>query len=390
MRNKTALLLVLIYAAFISLGIPDSCLGVAWPAMRRGWGLPVDAIAPVTVVATICSLLSGLAAARVLERLGTGLVVLLSCLLTGGAFLGYSLAPSIAWLYALALPLGFGAGSVDAGLNHFVAEHYSSRHMNWLHGFWGVGATIGPAIMASAVAGPGWASGYRAIAVLQLSLAAIFWASLPLWRREGAVPRRPPELEEARPAPGAAPPWAAWLGPVLYLLYLAVESGIGLWAASILVDARGLAQPRAGLLLSLFYGTIMAGRFLTGAIADRLGNRRMVRLGLGLALAGGCLFGAGAFLGDALWISAAGLALLGLGCAPVYPCLMHETPRRFDEATARRVVGRQVAFAYGGATLVPPAYGFLAIRVGLEAIAAAVVAATILLIGLSELLNSAT
>src|SRR5512145_2653167 len=273
MRNRASLLLLaLIYAAFISLGLPDSSLGVAWPSMRHDWSLPLEAIAPVTMIATVCSFLSGMAAAWVLARLGTGLLVLVSCLLTGGAFLGYSLAPSIGWLYVLALPLGFGAGSVDAGLNHFVAEHYSSRQMNWLHGFWGVGATIGPAIMASAVAGRGWASGYRVISIVQLSLAAIFLVSLPLWGREGAVPRRAPELEAARPAPGATPAWAAWLGPLLYVLYLAVESGTGLWAASILVDSRGLPPAVAGLSMSCFYGAIMAGRFLTGVVADRMGN----------------------------------------------------------------------------------------------------------------------
>lgn len=383
-------LLILVYAAFISLGIPDSSLGVAWPAMRQGWSLPIEAIGGVTMLVTACSALSGFASGRVLRRFGTGKVVLFSCILTGGAFLGFSFAPSFAWLYLLALPLGFGAGSVDAGLNHFVAEHYSSRHMNWLHGFWGIGATIGPVIMAGAVAGAGWASGYRTISLIQLSLATIFLASLRLWDRDDAIPERGDALEGTRPEPGSTPRWAAWLGPGLYLVYAAVESGINLWAASILVGSRGLSAPVAGLEMSCFFGAIMAGRFLTGLVAERAGNRGMVRIGLAIVLCGVALFGAASFLAEPGTLSAVGLALIGLGCAPIYPCLMHETPRRFDEETARSVVGRQVAFSNIGAALVPAAYGFLAAKAGLEAITVGVAAAAILLFGLSELLNRAT
>src|SRR5512133_1051543 len=165
-RLPHLLLLVLVYAAFISLGLPDSVLGVAWPAMRKIWGQPLEAIGIISIIATICSAISGFASARVLKRLGAGPVVLLSCILTGGALLGFSFAPSFGWLIPLAFPLGLGAGSVDAGLNHFVAEHYSSRHMHWLHACWGVGATIGPIIMGRAIAGPGWSGGYRVISLL--------------------------------------------------------------------------------------------------------------------------------------------------------------------------------------------------------------------------------
>ena len=391
MINKySVFLLFLIYAAFVSLGIPDASLGVAWPAMRQQWSLPLEAIGGVTVLVTACSALSGFASGWVLRKLGTGKVVLFSCILTGGAFIGFSLVPSFGWLYALAIPLGFGAGSVDAGLNHFVAEHYSSRHMNWLHGFWGVGATLGPVIMAAALAGPGWAYGYRVIAMVQLSLAAVFLVSLGLWDKEGAVPKGGDALESARPRPGAAPAWAAWLGPGLYLVYASVETGINLWGASILVDARGLSSSSAGVVMSCFFGTIMIGRFLTGLVAQRVGNRRMVRIGLAVVVAGVALFGFAALAGSPAIPSAAGLLLLGLGCAPIYPCLMHETPRRFDEETARSVVGRQVAFANIGAMLLPAGYGLLAAKAGLEAITVGVAIAAFLLLGLSELLNKVT
>lgn len=386
-RYWHVLLLVLVYAAFISLGLPDSALGVAWPAMRAGWGQPLEAIGIFSIIVTICSAISGFASARVLKRLGAGPVVLISCVLTGGAMLGFSLAPSFLWLIPLAFPFGLGAGSVDAGLNHFVAEHYSSRHMNWLHGCWGVGATVGPIVMGWAIAGPGWTSGYRAIASIQLGLAVVFLISLPLWNKENAVPEKSEEELSSRPLPGSTPKWAAWLGPVLYFVYTAIEFGTGLWAASILVDDRGVDKALAGTLLSCFYGSIMAGRFLTGFIASKADNRTLARCGLAIAFLGAVLFAAS---GRNLPLSVVALVLLGLGCAPVYPSLMHETPRRFDPDTARTVVGRQVAFAYIGGAIVPPLFGLMAAHIGLWVIMPGVALSAALMLALSEILNRAT
>ncbi len=250
-------LLSIIYLAFISLGLPDSVLGVAWPSMRVSLGQALEAAGLVTLVLTVCSAASSLASGVVLQRLGTGLVVLLSGLLTGAGLLGFALAPSMAWVLVWAVPLGLGAGSVDAGLNHFVAEHYSSRHMNWLHGCWGVGATIGPVVMGAAlVSAGGWQSGYRTIASVQLALALVFLLTLRLWQREPVavpVPDHP-----ARRIAGArakvVPPWALWLAPSLYLVYATIEIGTGLWAASILVEGRGHDAPTAGLWVSCLFG----------------------------------------------------------------------------------------------------------------------------------------
>ncbi len=389
------LLLCIVYAAFISLGLPDSVLGVAWPAMRASWAQGLERLGIITLTLTLCSALSGFVSARVLKKFGTGPVVLASCLMTGGALLGISLVPSFWWLIPLALPLGFGAGSVDAGLNHFVAEHYSSRHMNWLHGFWGVGATIGPVIMGAALSTRGWSSGYLWISLIQLSLAGVFLISLSLWKKETAVAHGSDEERLSRPAPGKSPRWAAWLGPFLYLVYAAVEVGTGLWVASILVEDRGLRPSDAGLVVSCFYGAIMGGRFLTGMVSNRMGNRKLVRLGLCLALAGTLIFIISGILPLSmgqftLALTVAALLLLGLGCAPVYPGLMHETPRRYDEDTARRVVGRQVAFSYLGAALIPPLYGLLASALGTNLIMPLVACAAALLLLLSEILNRAT
>lgn len=377
-RRVHATLLAVIYAAFISLGLPDGVLGVAWPSMRATFGQPLAAAGIVTLIVTGCSAASGFASGWVLRRLGTGTTVAVSGLLTGFALLGFSLAPSFGWILLLAVPLGLGAGSVDAGLNHFVAEHYSSRHMNWLHGCWGIGASTGPFLMGAALAGTqGWQAGYRTIALAQLALAAVFLLSLRLWQHEHATPEKEAAGAAGHsPARRLPPAWASWLAPSLFLPYAVVEVGTGLWAASILVEGRGVAAQAAGLWVSGFFGAIMAGRFAIGLVAVRLGNRRLVRIGLATAALGALLF---ALPGAPHAVGLVGLAVLGLGCAPVYPSLMHETTRRFDPDTARRVVGRQVAFASVGAALGPAALGLLGAQLGLAAIMPAVVAAIVLL-----------
>ena len=381
-------LLAVIYLAFISLGLPDGVLGVAWPAMRFSFGQPVQAAGLVTLILTVCSAASGFASGVVLKRLGTGPVVMVSGFLTGFALLGFAMAPSFGWILLLAVPLGFGAGAVDSGLNHFVAEHYSSRHMNWLHGCWGIGATLGPFIMGSALAGaPGWQEGYRHIALVQLALALVFLLSLPLWKREHSSPGKKADVG-MRPGPRAmTPAWAPWLAASLFMVYATVEVGTGLWAASILVDGRGMAAQTAGLWVSCFFGAIMAGRFAIGMVAARLGNRVLVRLGLVTAMLGALLF---ALPDVTQTVSLAGLVLLGLGGAPIYPSLMHETTRRFDADTARTVVGRQVAFAALGSAIGPAALGVLGAQLGLGAIMPAVLLALCVLLALTWRLDRVT
>jgi fucose permease len=384
---QAALLLGIIYLAFISLGLPDSVLGVAWPSMRVSLGQPLESAGLITLVLTICSALSSLASGRLLARFGTGPVVAASGLLTGLALLGFSFSPSLGMVMLLALPLGLGAGAVDAGLNHHVARHYSSRHMNWLHGCWGVGATLGPLIMGWALAGTaGWALGYRVIAGIQLLLAALFLLTLRQWPKD-----EPSALAEgstdsaAHQRPDSV--LASWLAPTLYLLYAAVEISAGLWAASLLISTRGMSPATAGLWVSGFFGAIMAGRFATGLIARRLGNRLLVRGGLIMALAGTALLSLPA-LPDVLALG--GLMLLGLGCAPIFPSLMHETAQRFSPGMASRVIGRQVSFAYLGAATVPAAMGYVAAQAGLGIVMPCLLLALLFLLALSELLNRMT
>jgi fucose permease len=381
------LLLGIVYVSFISLGLPDGILGVAWPAIRADMDQPLAAVGIITITMTVCSALSSLMAAAIVKRIGTGAVVATSCLMTALALVGFSIVPSFAWLVALAIPLGLGAGAVDSSLNHFVAAHYSSRHMNWLHGFWGVGATTGPLIMGLALASSaGWAGGARTIGLLQLGLAVVLWLTLSLWSKEHS---KPPEEEGGHVATQYKPlrPLAVWLAPTVFLFYVAAEMGTGLWAASILVGNRGMAQADAGFWVSVYFGSITAGRFAVGVVANRLGNRRLIRMGIGLAAVGAAIFASHALIGQA---SLAGLVLMGLGCAPVFPSLMHETAKRFPDDIARTVIGRQMTFAYAGGSIIPAAFGVLATWAGLGAVMPVVVILLVLLLGLTAWLDSLT
>jgi len=382
-------LLGLVYLSFISIGLPDGMLGVAWPVMRLQMDQPLAAVGAITMTMTACSAASSLLAGGLVQRIGTGAVVAGSCLLTALGILGFSVAPSFAWLVALAVPLGLGAGAVDASLDHFVSAHYSSRHMNWLHGFWGVGATTGPLVMGVALASEGgWAAGARTIGLMQLALALLLWATVSLWSRETAQPQPVEDKPEAAPvAPVTPPPVALWLAPLCFLFYVSAEMGTGLWAASILVNDRGLPAADAGLWVSLYFGSITAGRFAVGLVAERLGNRRLVRMGVMLAMAGAVLFALPDVFGP---VSRLGLVLMGLGCAPIFPSLMHETARRFPPEAVRALIGRQMTCAYVGSSVVPAAFGLLATWAGLGAVMPVVVLLLVVLLLVTRRLDKLT
>jgi fucose permease len=382
---KRIVLLIVIYLAFVSLGLPDGVLGLAWPGMRVSLGQPLEALGLVTFILAGCSAISGFVSGRVLARFGTGPVAFVSALMTGLSLLGLSAVPNFPLMVALAFPLGLGAGSVDAGLNHYVAEHFSSKHMNWLHACWGVGATLGPLIMGSIMAsGGGWSQGYLTISLCQLSLACILLVSLGLWKRQGPA-RHDPEkvVEGGRPD---TPAWAPILSAFLFVLYVSIEMGAGMWAASILIESRHFEPGMAGLAVTCFYGAIMGGRILLGFISEKMGNRRLIRIGLSLAICGLVLL----MTPGQPVLALIGLLLFGLGCAPVYPGLMHETPRRFDPVTTRKVIGWQVAAANIGGAVMPAAFGVLAARFGLEAVFPTIGGFTVLLLILSVRLDSVT
>lgn len=364
---KAPLLIILIYAAFISLGLPDSILGIAWPTMRLDLGMPLEAAGFIGMVLASCSAISSFSSGRINRRFKAGMVVLVSSILTSLGLLGYSLSPSFIFLLLAAIPLGFGQGAVDSSLNGFVATHYTSRHMNWLHASWGIGATIGPLVMTGAISLAGnWRWGYRSLGMLQALLAFTFLLGIGLWERA-------PKAHNATLAEGKEPKTLCygsikglrrlepWSQIFIYLFYAAAEFCVGIWAASLFLEGRGLSIETAGVLASLYYGSITGGRILSGLIADRLGNRRMVRLGLALSFAGAALLAL-----PALPTSVAAVLFLGVGFAPIYPCLMHETPRRFDEGTYRTVIGFQVGAACVGTAYVPAAVGFILARTSLN------------------------
>lgn len=359
--GTTRWLLPVIYLGFISIGLPDGAFGVAWPRMHLDLGVPVELAGTMLVFVTLLSAASSLGSGTLLGRFGTGRVVLISCVLTAAAQWIVSQAQGLGWLVAAAIPLGLGAGAVDAGLNGYVARHYSGRHMNWLHASWGLGATGGPLLVNWAITHQGsWRPGYLAVAGFQTILALLFLATLGAWNRPGG--HQGTAGTDVRFGRAEANSATGLLSVAAFGLYVASETTLGLWAGSVLVISRGFSQEIAGASVAAYFGAITAGRFLVGFLVDRLGNRFLIRSGLVLALAGTTLL-MFAHHGILAFIA---LGLAGLGLAPVYPSLMHETPRRFTALAAPVVIGRQTAAAYVGAAILSPAVGALARFTSLE------------------------
>lgn len=382
------LLLPVIYLGYISLGLPDGTLGVAWPQAHASLDAKIGMAGPLLLFVTLLAAISGFSSGRVIRRFSTGRVVLISCVLTASGLLLISQAPSFAWLLLAALPLGFGAGAVDAGLNGYVARHYTGRHMNWLHACWGIGATCGPLVMAAALRQPdGWRLGYQVLGSTQLGLALMFLLTLQLWSLvpERTVAASAENVPESRRPTLGANSSAGWLSAGIFALYVAIEGTAGLWASSILVESRGLDPSVAGLCTSAYYGSITTGRIAVGFVVDRWGNRRLIALGTALAVVGAGLFA----VANSPALAAISLVLLGLGFAPVYPCMMHEVPRRFAPAAVQTVIGRQSGASYIGGALLPAIAGYLA-QVSLESICWVVAAGALLLILAVHRLNRMT
>ena len=357
-----SLLLGIIYLSFISLGLPDSLLGAAWPVIHAEIGAPLSASGFVFMIIAVGTIVSSLLSDRLTRRLGAGRVTAISVAMTCAALFGFSLSRSYAMLCLCAIPYGLGAGGVDAALNNYVALHYASRHMSWLHCMWGVGATVGPAIMGAVLAaGHSWNAGYRSIGLIQLVLTAILFLSLPLWRaadggaaesgRGGALSLR--EIVSLRGVKAVM---------LCFFCYCAVEQTVGLWASSYLVTARGVDPVTAAKCGSLFFLGITAGRAVSGFLTFKLGDREMVRLGLGIIALGILLVLLPVGNGAAL----VGLILIGLGCAPVYPSLIHSTPAHFGAERSQAIIGVQMASAYTGTSLMPPLFGALTARTSIR------------------------
>ena len=358
-----SLLLALIYVSFISLGLPDSLLGSAWPQMQESLGVSLSLGGVISFLITASTILSSLMSHRVIQRFGTGGVTMCSVAMTALALLGFSLSDSFLVLCLWAIPYGLGAGSVDAALNNFVALHCKAKHMSWLHCFWGIGATGGPYIMGLCLSrGMGWQAGYRTISFLQMALTLILLLSLPLWKKQeqplsGGETVRPqtPQWGKLLKRPGVKAALTA------FFFYSALELTTGLWSSSYMVAVRGISPETAAKWISLFYLGITAGRFFSGILTLRFSDDTMVRLGEGTAIVGIILL----LLPLHNLFLCVGLILTGLGCAPIYPSLLHATPQRFGKSLSQSLMGTQMAISYLGSTTMPPVSGFLSEKISM-------------------------
>ncbi|WP_322922240.1 MFS transporter [Paenibacillus campi] len=395
------LFLIVIYLAFISLGIPDSMLGAAWPVMHGDIGAPFGSAGMLSIVASCGTIVSSLASGRLIQRIGTGWVTLVSCCLTAGALLGFAFVPTLGWLIVLCIPLGLGAGAVDSGLNHFVAANYKAHHMSWLHCFWGVGATAGPIIMSHYITTEGsWRNGYMAVAMIQFVLVFILFVTLPLWKKVVKLRQaeRLAELGSQEPLPASAtgqtgsesvqsansqPPRSdsqanqetvtsraslfrlpgVRFTLLTFFFYCGVETTVGLWGASFLVGSRQIEPGLAAGWISLYFAGITIGRLITGFLTLRVTNRMLILLGQLCAAIGTLLL----MLPMPNVLLMTGLILIGIGLAPIFPGLLHETPARFGTDNSARLMGYQMAVAYTGITLLPPLFGLVAayVHIGL-------------------------
>ncbi len=351
------LLLAIIYMAFISLGLPDSMLGAAWPDMYVEFGVPLSYAGIISALIAAGTIVSSLQSDRLTLKLGTGKVTAISVAMTAAALFGFSITHNF-WLLCLwAIPYGLGGGSVDASLNNYVALHYKSRHMSWLHCMWGVGAATGPYIMGYALtSGRGWNNGYRIISMMQIVLTVILFLSLPLWKKRSTIieetgeKRKPMSLKDVLKIKGAKEVL------ICFFCYCAIEQTSGLWASSYLRLYKGVPVETAASFGAMFYIGITAGRAISGFLTIKLTDIKMIRLGQSLILLGIIIL----FLPLNAYASLAGLIMIGLGCAPIYPCIIHSTPAHFGEDKSQAVIGVQMAFAYTGTLCMPPLFGIIA------------------------------
>jgi fucose permease len=357
----TILLLIIIYIAFISLGLPDSMLGAAWPTIRADLSLPLAGAGLISMIISGGTIVSSMLSGKLINKLGTGKLTLISVFMTATALLGFSFSKNYLWLCIMAIPLGLGAGAVDAALNNFVALHFSARHMSWLHCFWGIGATAGPIIMSAAISQKGsWQKGYLTVAIIQVFLVIILFFSLPLWKSFNDNVQEDAMVEAKNQPifqlPGIRPALLA------FFCYCALETTAGLWGASYFVQTKGVAANIAAGWISMYYLGITIGRLINGFITAKLSNPALIRGGQFIIGIGAVLL----LIFNQTYVNLLGLILIGIGCAPIYPSMLHETPVRFGKNNSSKLMGVQMAFAYIGTTTVPPTLGLLSGKVGIQ------------------------
>ncbi len=351
-------LLALIYLAFISLGLPDSLLGAGWPVMHTELGVSVSFMGIISMVISGGTIISSLLSDKLTHKFGTRAVTVASVFLTVAALFGFSFSGSFSMLIIFAVPYGLGAGAIDAALNNYVALHYKAKHMSWLHCFWGVGAIISPFIMSFALKNLNWNGGYRIVGFIQLAIALLLLVTLPVWKinkTESTADTKRVGLTAALKIKGV---------PFLligFFAYCAAEATAMYWASTYFTEVKGISGDRAASFAALFYIGITLGRFASGFITERLGDRRMILLGTGVLACGIMIL----LIPVQSYMTAfAAFLVIGFGCAPIYPCIIHSTPANFGAENSGAIIGIQMASAYVGSTFIPPLFGLLGNAVG--------------------------
>ena len=351
-------LLALIYLAFISLGLPDSLLGSGWPVMHAELGVSVSFMGIVSMVISGGTIISSLLSDRLTRRLGTRIVTVLSVFLTVVALFGFSISTRFWMLIAFAVPYGLGAGAIDAALNNYVALHYKAKHMSWLHCFWGVGTIVSPFIMGYALTHSTWNAGYRIVGLIQLAIAVLLLVTLPVWKVNADATETAGKRVGLRAALKIKGVPFLLLG---FFAYCSAETTTMQWASTYFVEVKHLPAERAATLAALFYIGITAGRFLSGFLTEKLGDRGMIRLGAGVLA---CGIVALLLPVESYYLAFAAFLVIGLGCAPIYPCIIHSTPANFGAENSGAIIGIQMASAYVGSTFVPPLFGLVGKALG--------------------------
>lgn len=381
---STALLLVIAYLAFVSLGLPDTVIGVAWPSVRESFARQQADIAWIFIGTSATYFLSSFFAGKLLGLLNIGTLLAVSSLMVAASGFGFGLSAWWLTFASCALLHGLGSGAIDSGLNHYVSRHFSARHMTWLHACYSIGATLGPLIMTTVITSSGsWRAGYFTVASMLLALSLLFiftrerWSTTPDIPDESAAPEEQPvSLAQALRLP------VVWLQMLLFFVYTGLESAAGQWSYTILTESRGVPEKTAGLWVTLYWASLALGRIGSGFIVDLLGIDRLLRISTLIAVAGCTMF----LLDGGTWLSALALGLTGVGLASIFPCLMTRTPQRVGAGVAAHAIGFQVSAAMTGVALLPSLGGLLAQSSGLETVPLLLVALAVAVLLLHEML----
>lgn len=378
-----SLLLALIYLAFISLGLPDSLLGAGWPVMHLDLGVEVSYMGIVSMVVSGGTIVSSLLSDRLTRKFGARWVTVVSVFLTAAALFGFSFSDRFWMLILFSIPYGLGAGAIDAALNNYIALHYSARHMSWLHCFWGVGTIVSPFIMSYALTSSTWNDGYRIVGYIQLGIGALLLATLSVWKIN-----KTPEAQSPKSLGliGAVKIKGVPLILLGFFAYCAAEATSMQWASTYFVEVKQISEAQAAQLASLFYIGITAGRFISGFLSGKLGDRRMIVIGACILTCGIVLL----FISADVEVAIAGFIVIGLGCAPIYPSIIHSTPANFGAENSGAIIGIQMASAYVGSTFIPPLFGLIANRLGFNILPVYLLIFVALMIAMTELTFAVT